>query len=173
MGLKQYNINFNNKILDLIALHGEDSLNEEGIKYWTGDKRLPHPIPFNKENKYAVLFIKKYAQILGRSLSIQSIDDDVEIIKIISKIKVEEYISQTINNSKKSFNYKKNNMIKEEKKAKMKIEGEKVNNFIKEINLYFESIDKNKNFYELIKLKNLIKMMNQKVMLNFYMPLQI
>jgi ubiquitin-activating enzyme E1 len=51
LGLKQYNKNFNDKILDLIAQHGKDSLNEEGTKYWTGDKRFPHPIPFTSENK--------------------------------------------------------------------------------------------------------------------------
>lgn len=157
IALKQYYINFNNKILDLIALHSKDSLNEEGTKYWTGDKRFPHPIPFNSKNKYALLFVKKYAQILGRSLGIPIIDDDEELIKIISKIKIEEYTPNPVSNSKNNTQYNKNKLTKEQKKAKMKLATEKVNNFIKEINSYFDSIDKNINFSELIKIEEFDK----------------
>ena len=144
IGLKQYNVNFNNKILDLISQHDKDSLNEEGTKYWTGDKRFPHPLPFNTENENALLFVKKYAQILARNLNIPIIDDDKEIIKIISKIKIEEYIPNSFNNKKNYSYYNKNKLSKEEKKAKIKLMTEKVNNYINEINKYFDSIEKKK-----------------------------
>ena len=137
-GLKQYNENFNIKILDLISQHDKDSLTEEGTKFWTGDKRFPHPIPFSPDNKYALLFVKKYAQILSRSMKIPVIDDDNEIIKIISNIKIEEYIPNKINKNGKSLQNKPK-LTKEEKRAKIKAETEKVNNYIKEINNYFES----------------------------------
>ena len=101
-GLKQYNINFHNKILDLLALYGKDK-----SKFWTGDKRFPHPISFNTKDKYSILFIKKYAQILARSLSIPIIDDDEEIIKIISQIKIDEYIPPKINTSVEASETKK------------------------------------------------------------------
>ncbi len=145
MGLNQYNINFNYRIIDLISQHGKDSLNEEGTKYWTGDKRFPHPLPFDTNNKYALLFVKKYAQILGRSMSIPIIDDDIEIIKIISKIKVKEYIPIIENNKKNSSNFYKKKLTKEEKKTKIKMENDKINTYIKEINKYFESFDKKIN----------------------------
>lgn len=156
MGLKQYNINFNNKILDLIELHGKDSFNKEGNKYWTGDKRFPHPISFNKDDKYSLLFVKKYAQILARSLSIPIIDDDEEILKIISNIKIEKYIPKPIDNSKKSFDYNKNKLTKEQKKLKIKLATEKVDNFIKEINQYFDSLEKNINL-DIIKIEEFDK----------------
>ena len=137
-GLKQYNENFNIKILDLISQHDKDSLTEEGTKFWTGDKRFPHPIPFSVDNKYALLFVKKYAQILARSMQIPIIDEDSEIIKIISKIKIEEYIPNKINKNSKNLQNKPK-LTKEEKRAKIKAETEKVNNYIKEINSYFEN----------------------------------
>ena len=141
LGLKQYNNNFYNKILDLIELHGPDSLNEEGNKYWIGDKRFPHPISFNKNDQYSLLFVKKYAQILARELSIPIIDDDEKILKIISNIKIEKYFPKRIDKSKKDFDSKKNKLTKEQKKLKMKLAMEKVDNFIKEINQYFDSLD--------------------------------
>ena len=156
IGLKQYNINFNNKILDLIELYGKDSLNEEGNKYWTGDKRFPHPLPFNKDDKLSLLFVKKYSQILARSLSIQIIDDDDEIKKIISKIKIEKYIPKPVDKSKKSFNYNKDKISKEERKIKRSKKLEKVNNYIKEINQYFDTIEKGMNL-DLIKIEEFDK----------------
>ena len=143
LGLNQYNNNFHYRILDLITLHGENSLNEDGTKYWTGDKRFPHPLPFDYNNNLALLFVKKYAQILGRSLSVPTIDDDKEIIKIISKIKTKEYIPIITNNN--NSNYPKKKLTKEEKKLKIKLENEKINNLIFEINKYFETLDKKIN----------------------------
>jgi ubiquitin-activating enzyme E1 len=142
--------------LDLIELHGKDSINEEGNKFWTGDKRFPHPISFNKDDGYSLLFVKKYAQILARSLSIPVIDDDEEILKIISNIKIEKYIPKPVGNSKKSFDYNKNKLTKEQKKLKIKLEKEKVENFIKEINQYFDSLEKNINL-DLIKIEEFDK----------------
>ena len=156
IGLKQYNVNFNNKILDLISQHDKDSLNEEGTKYWTGDKRFPHPLPFNAENENALLFVKKYAQILARNLNIPIIDDDKQIIKIISKIKIEEYIPNSFNNKKNYSYYNKNKLSKEEKKAKIKLMTEKVNNYINEINKYFDSIEK-KKYDDLINIEGFEK----------------
>ena len=140
IALNQYNTNFYYRILDLISQHGKDSLNEEGTKYWTGDKRFPHPLPFDSNNKYALLFVKKYAQILGTAMSIPIIDDDKEIIKIISNIKVKEYTPKISTNNNLS-SYSKKKLTKEEKKLKIKLENEKVNNLITEMNKYFESLD--------------------------------
>ena len=148
-GLKQYNINFKNKILDLFALYGKDK-----NKFWTGDKRFPHPISFNTQDKYSLLFIKKYAQILARSLSIPIIDNDEEIIKIISQIKIEEYIPPPMNTSVKSSD--KNNKNLKTKEEHFRMIKEKVNNYIKEINEYFDSLKEKVNG-DLIKIEEFDK----------------
>ena len=150
-GLKQYNFNFKNKILDLLEMYGNDE-----SKYWTGDKRLPHPISFNTEDKYSLLFVKKYAQILSRALSIPFIDDDEEIIKIISKIKIDEYVPQPINEPVKTNNSSSNKISKEEQRAKFKLIIEKVKKYIKEINQYFDSLKEKVN-YDLIKIEEFDK----------------
>ena len=146
-GLKQYNINFHNKILDLLALYGKDK-----SKFWTGDKRFPHPISFNTQDKYSILFIKKYAQILARSLSIPIIDNDDEIIKIISQIKLDEYIPPKINTSVKTSNTEKNPKTKEY----FNMIKEKVNNYKKEINSFFNSLKEKVNG-DLIKIEEFDK----------------
>ena len=147
-GLKQYNINFKNKILDLFALYGKDK-----NKFWTGDKRFPHPISFNTQDKYSLLFIKKYAQILARSLSIPIIDNDEEIIKIISQIKIEEYIPPPMNASVKSSDKNNKNLKTKEHFEVMK---EKVNDCIKKINEYFDSLKEKVNG-DLIKIEEFDK----------------
>jgi len=147
-GLKQYNINFKNKILDLFALYGKDK-----NKFWTGDKRFPHPISFNTQDKYSLLFIKKYAQILARSLSIPIIDNDEEIIKIISQIKIEEYIPPPMNASVKSSDKNNKNL---KTKEHFKMIKEKVNNYIKKINEYFDSLKEKVNG-DLIKIEEFDK----------------
>lgn len=118
--------------------------------------RFPHPLPFNKDDKLSLLFVKKYSQILARSLSIQIIDDDDEIKKIISKIKIEKYIPKPVDKSKKSFNYNKDKISKEERKIKRSKKLEKVNNYIKEINQYFDTIEKGMNL-DLIKIEEFDK----------------
>ena len=155
--LKQYNINFNYKILDLLEI------NKTKNNFWTSDKRLPHPIPFNLENKYSFIFVKQYAQILARSLSIPIIEDDNKIIEIIKKIKIDDYIPTPVNNEEKS-NIDNNNLTQKEKDEiltkKIKSRKEKVNNYIKEINSYFDSLknkENNDNYADLIKIEEFDK----------------
>ena len=151
-GLRQYNINFHNKILDLIETYKKEN------NFWIGEKRFPHPLTFNTEDKYSLLFVKKYAQILARSLSVPTIDDDEEeIIKILSKMKLDDYIPNPIISSEKSSN---NGIISKEKddaiRAEMKLTNKKVKNYIKEINSYFNSLDKNVNS-DIIKIEEFDK----------------
>ena len=153
IGLNQYNKNFNLNILYLISQHGEDSLTKEGTKFWSGDKRFPHPLPFNNENKLAILFVKKYAQILASNLSIPIIDENDKLIDIISKIKLDEYIPQNINDNKKIPNYKKK-MNKEEKLKQRQIVIEKVETIKKEINIWLDSFSNNIN-KDLIRIEEL------------------
>ena len=150
-GLKQYNINFHNKILDLIESYKKEN------NFWTGDKRFPHPLTFNVKDKYSLLFVKKYAQILGRSLSVPIIDDDKEIIKIISEIKLDNYAPKPINSSEKFSN---NGKFPKEKDAaireEIKLTNKKMKNYIKEINSYFDSLYKSIND-DLIKIEEFDK----------------
>ena len=153
-GLEEYNLNFRNKIIDLLEV------NKKRSNFWTGDKRLPHPLSFNINDKYSFLFVKRFAQILSRSLSIPIIDDDEEIIKIISKIKIDEYIpKQIIPQEESSANqeYKISKEKDDAQKEEMKLTKKQVKNCIKEFNLYFDSLDKNIDYYDLIKIEEFNK----------------
>ena len=149
-GLKQYNINFRNEILDSL----ENNKNKKN--FWIGERRLPHPITFNIENKDSLLFVKKFAQILSRALSIPIIDDDKKIIEIISRIKIEEYFPKPLTISTQVYNNRKEEI--KAKREQMKLINKKVENYIKEeINPYFNSLEKNINCDNLIKIEEFDK----------------
>ena len=148
-GFKQYNTNFHNNILDLIKRH-----EKEAEEFWASDKRFPHVIKYNNQDEYSFLFIKKYAQILARSLDVPIINDDEEIKKIISGIKIEKYIPKSIGNSKQ-YNIEAK-LTKKEWQIKKKQITEKINNYKKEINIYFDSIEQKVNS-DMIKIEEFDK----------------
>ena len=103
IGLEEYNQSYYNSINLILKNNPPNSLNKDGTKFWSGNKRCPSPLPFNIDNKLIFLFIKKYAQILANSMSIPIIDDDKYI-----KTKLEEINS--IDQDLKELNY--DNVIK-------------------------------------------------------------
>ena len=86
IALEEYKESFNNSIIRILNKNPPNSLNEDGTKFWSGDKRCPTPLPFDVQNKLAFLFIKKYAQILANSMSITQIKDDKLLIEKIKEI---------------------------------------------------------------------------------------
>ena len=130
-------------------------------KYWSNYKRCPTPLPFNIENKLAFLFVKNYAQILARTMSIDIINDDEYLKKIISDIKINLTIPKTDENNNcnkyvryKNMNYNKELMPEKEKKLKkdkkeeiqkrIKLSQEQLNKIKKDIeNLNILEIKKN------------------------------
>ena len=147
IALEEYNESFNNSIIRMLNKNPPNSLNEDGTKFWSGDKRCPNPLPFDVENQLAFLFIKKYAQILANSMSIPQINDDkllVEKIKEmnISLINLEETIHINKKFDKDKY-FEKKEKNRENLKNKIKLDEIKLNNIKEESNKL--------NIYEIIK----------------------
>ena len=88
IAFNEFNKKFNNDIIQILTDNPPDSTNEDGSKFWTANKRIPKPIPFNIENKLIILYIKKYAEILSRSLSIPINDDEDYVKKNANRLKL-------------------------------------------------------------------------------------
>ena len=88
----EYISKYNNDILQMLADHSIDSLNENGSKFWSGYKREPIPLPFDSKNELIILYIKKYADILGNSLSINTNFNDDYIVNKCKSIKIKEFV---------------------------------------------------------------------------------
>ena len=92
IAFNEYLSKYNNNIIQILTDHPIDSLNDDGTKFWGGNKRIPIPLPFDSENELIILYIKKYAQILSKSLSIPINDNNEYIIEKCKAFKVNEFI---------------------------------------------------------------------------------
>ena len=92
IAFNEYISKYNNNIIQILTDHPIDSLNDDGTKFWGGNKRIPIPLPFDSENELIILYIKKYAQILSKSLSIPINDNNEYIIEKCKAFKVNEFI---------------------------------------------------------------------------------
>ena len=154
IALEEYNESFNNSIIRMLNKNQPNSLNEDGTKFWSGDKRCPSPLLFDIENKLAFLFIKKYSQILANSMSINIIKDDKLLKEKIIEIKSSLFISEeeaNYNNTKfdKKKYFEKKEKNREELKNKMKSDLIELNKIKEESNkLNISEIIKNfKNIF--------------------------
>ena len=92
----QYTENFQYRIQQLLFNFPEDYMNKDGTKFWAGSKRVPHPIPYSVENPLALMFVKNYATILARALSIKGDLSDNHIKEVSSKVKIPPFVAKTV-----------------------------------------------------------------------------
>jgi ubiquitin-activating enzyme E1 len=92
----QYTENFQYRIQQLLFNFPEDYTNNDGSKFWSGSKRVPHPIPYNADDELAFLFVKNYATILARALSITGDLSDKHIKEVSSKVKIPPFVAKTV-----------------------------------------------------------------------------
>ena len=76
-----------------------NSKNKEGKLFWSGDKKLPHQIPYNPNDELSFLFVKRYVQIISRAFGLKVTKEqlsDEYIKKVSSKIKIPKFKPQDI-----------------------------------------------------------------------------
>lgn len=87
IALEDYNENFFNSINRILRNNPPDSLNEDGTRFWSGDKRAPIPIPFDVNNELEFIYVVKYAMILANSMSVPTIEDNENLKNKLIEIK--------------------------------------------------------------------------------------
>ena len=108
IALEEYDEAYYSGIIRILNNNPPDSLNEDGTRFWSGNKRCPKPLPFDYENEFAFIFVESYAKILARAMSISPIDDKEKVKNIIIEIISNNFYVKKQNSKKiknKYYNY--------------------------------------------------------------------
>ena len=94
--IKKYYRFYIDKINFILKYFPPDKIdNDTGLKFWTGNKRLPHPLLFDIDEEMCFEFVKSFSNLLTKCLGIDTSDEKLnEYIKDYSKnikIKPKEY----------------------------------------------------------------------------------
>ena len=133
IAFNEYIKRFNNDIIQILSDNPPDSVNEDGSKFWSSNKRLPIPLPFDSRNDLIILYIKKYADILSKALSIQMNNDIEYIKKKCNSFIIKEFIptKKPDKNKNRYQNTKDDDETIEEKKIKKRKRREEIEKILK------------------------------------------
>ena len=168
IALEEYDEAYYSGIIRILNNNPPDSLNEDGTRFWSGNKRCPKPLPFDYENEFAFIFVESYAKILARAMSISPIDDKEKVKNIIIEIISNNFYVKKQNSKKiknKYYNYyekisslnsEQEKIAKKKKKEeimkRLRIDNEKLNIIKEEFNNFdffkfnFKNIFKKQEF---------------------------
>ncbi len=120
--VKKYHQFYINKINNILKYYPPDKINKDtGLKFWTGNKILPHPLSYDINNEMCFEFVKSFSCLLAKCLGIDNNNINInEYIKEFNK-KIEIKPPKT-----KTFE---NKGYYEEKIKELK---DKINNYLSE-----------------------------------------
>ena len=157
IALEKYTENFVNNILQLIYQFPHDCLDDKGKRFWRGSNKFPHPLPFDVSKEIDLLYIKKYVQILTKGLSIPNNENDEYLKKIISEIKIKEFVpipvDKSVNNRYDFKNEEEKKKNKEERKKRFMLSMKELKNLKNEAN----KLNFTENDSKLIKIEDFDK----------------
>jgi ubiquitin-activating enzyme E1 len=82
--IKKYHSFFINKINNILKLYPPDYINKEtNLKFWTGNKIMPHPLIFDINEEMCFEFVKSFSILLANCLGIE-----------LKNVNVSEYIKE-------------------------------------------------------------------------------
>ena len=85
--IKKYHSFFINKINYILKLYPPEHINKEtGLKFWTGNKIMPHPLIFDINDEMCFEFVKNFSILLANCLGIEFKKENInEYIREYSK----------------------------------------------------------------------------------------
>ena len=99
-GIDCYTSNFDHNIQQLLSIYPPNHktlVNDKFVDFWSGSKRLPHPIKFNPEDDLCLSYVAKFVQILSHAFGIPLSKEELSkenIKKICADIKIPEFIKK-------------------------------------------------------------------------------
>ena len=99
-GIDCFTENFDHNIRKLLTVYPPDSKiveNNQIVDFWSGSKRLPHPIKFDPEDGLCLNYIIAFVQILSHAFGIPLTKDQLSkenIKQICSECKIPEYVKK-------------------------------------------------------------------------------
>ena len=94
--VKLYTKFFDYDIQHILELYPHDYKNKDGSLYWTGSKRIPHPIQYNSNNELCLMFISNFSILLSKLFGIKI--DESEIKSQSDNIKINQVLIQEKDN---------------------------------------------------------------------------
>ena len=97
--VKCYTDNFDHNIQQLLVSFPPNYKSLDGHDFWTGSKKLPHPIKFNINDDLSLMYVSKLVFILSHALGIEFTKEQLSkenIKKICSDIKIPEFVNKNI-----------------------------------------------------------------------------
>lgn len=113
--IKKYHRFYINKINTILKFYPPDKINKDtGLKFWTGNKILPHPLIFNINDEICFEFVKSFSCLLAKCLDIDinNININEYIIKISNQTEIKPPKFKSFEN--KAYYEEKINEIKKE-----------------------------------------------------------
>jgi len=83
---------FDYDIQHILELYPHDYKNKDGSLYWTGSKRIPHPIKYNSNNELCLMFISNFSILLSKLLDVKI--DQLKIKSHSENIKFNQVLIQ-------------------------------------------------------------------------------
>ena len=125
----QYTENFEYRINQLLFNFPPDYKNQDGSDFWSGSKRTPHPIRYDPNEPLCLGFVKNYAIILARALSIPAKTDEAYIKDVSSKVIIPDFVPKKVNIKVNDNDPENPNTMQSEEDAELA-------NLVKELSVY-------------------------------------
>ena len=137
-GIKSYTENFDHNIQQLLITFPPDCKTKDGLEFWVGSKRIPHPIQFNPDDELCLTYVLKFVQILSHSLGIKLTKEELSpenIKKVCTGIKIPEFVKNKIkiDLDEDNNNNKKQIILKEKDSPEVQEAKKKVEEIMKEL----------------------------------------
>ena len=151
--VKCYTDNFDHNIQQLLISFPPDCKSNDGTDFWSGSKKLPHPIKFDIKDDLCLEYVTKFVFILSHALGLEFTKEQLSkenIKKICSNIKIPVFINKNIsieinenpNNNKSIQQY---NNVNIDDDLSEKLAQDEIDKIINELNkIKREKYDKNK-----------------------------
>jgi ubiquitin-activating enzyme E1 len=94
--VRKFTENFDYRIQQLLHNFPADYTNKDGSKFWSGSKRVPHPIRYDSKDELSIWFISSYAILLATSLSIENTKDIDYIKAYAAKVNIPDFVPKRI-----------------------------------------------------------------------------
>ncbi|KAK7916550.1 hypothetical protein WMY93_012311 [Mugilogobius chulae] len=92
----QWETLFHNDIRQLLHCFPHDELTSNGLPFWSGTKRCPHPLTFDPSNVTHMDYVMTAAHLYAQTYGISSITDRALTKEILEKVTVPEFIPQSL-----------------------------------------------------------------------------
>lgn len=91
-GRNQFESLFSNDIVQLLTTFPPDSNTESGAAFWSGPKRAPTPLVFNKEDPVHIDFVMSAANLRAHNYGLKGCSESARIKQFLDSVKVPVFV---------------------------------------------------------------------------------